>query len=165
MNNDSILLPIIIPLIASVLTLPIRRLAVVGQIIMLLGVFVNLIVAIFLFKHELTYSLPWAGLGMEFIPRLFHFSAFILLATAAFAFLFVVYCTSFMQGKSYANQFYFYLLVSVAMVNGAVLADNLVLMLFFWEGLLLTLFGMIALGGGWDDEPNSMTQPISGKKK
>ena len=33
------------------------------------------------------------------------------------------------------------------MVNGAVLADNLVLMLFFWEGLLGTLFGLIAIGG------------------
>jgi NADH-quinone oxidoreductase subunit L len=32
------------------------------------------------------------------------------------------------------------------MVNGAVLSDNLVLMLFFWEGLLLTLFGMIMIG-------------------
>ena len=31
-------------------------------------------------------------------------------------------------------------------VNGAVLADNLVVLLFFWEGLLLTLFGMIAIG-------------------
>ena len=30
---------------------------------------------------------------------------------------------------------------------GPFLADNLVLMLFFWEGLLLTLFGLIAIGG------------------
>jgi NADH-quinone oxidoreductase subunit L len=33
------------------------------------------------------------------------------------------------------------------MANGAVLADNLILLLFFWEGLLLTQFGMIAIGG------------------
>jgi NADH-quinone oxidoreductase subunit L len=51
-----------------------------------------------------------------------------------------------MQGKNYLNQFYSYLLISVAMVNGAVLADNLVLLLFFWEGLLLTLFGLITIG-------------------
>ena len=32
------------------------------------------------------------------------------------------------------------------MASGAVLADNLVLLVVFWEGLLLTLFGMIAIG-------------------
>jgi NADH-quinone oxidoreductase subunit L len=52
-----------------------------------------------------------------------------------------------MRNKPHLNQFYFYLLITVAMTNGAVLADNLVLMFFFWEGLLLTLFGMIAIGG------------------
>jgi NADH-quinone oxidoreductase subunit L len=52
-----------------------------------------------------------------------------------------------MRNKPHLNQFYCYLLITVAMANGAVLADNLVLMLFFWEGLLLTLFGMIAIGG------------------
>ena len=38
------------------------------------------------------------------------------------------------------------MLLTVAMASGAVLADNLVLLLVFWEGLLLTLFGMIATG-------------------
>ena len=51
-----------------------------------------------------------------------------------------------MRDKPYLNQFYSYLLITLAMTNGAVLADNLVLLLFFWEGLLLTLFGMIAIG-------------------
>ena len=31
------------------------------------------------------------------------------------------------------------------MVNGALLSDDLGLMLFFWEGLLCTLFGMLLL--------------------
>ncbi len=39
------------------------------------------------------------------------------------------------------------MLITLAFVNGAVLADNLILLLVFWEGLLLTLFGMIAIGG------------------
>ncbi len=148
MTNNLLLLPIVIPLIAGLLTLPIRqRLMGVREAIALLGTLLNLIVVTILFKHDLTYSLPWAGFGMEFILRLYHFSSFILLATGVFAFLFMLYCSSFMRDKSYLNQFYFYLLVSVAMVNGAVLADNLVLMLFFWEGLLLTMFGLIALGG------------------
>ena len=32
------------------------------------------------------------------------------------------------------------------MTNGAVIADNLVMMLFFWEGLMITLFAMILIG-------------------
>ena len=51
-----------------------------------------------------------------------------------------------MRDRPHRNQFYGYLLLSLAMTNGAVLADNLVVLLFFWEGLLLTLFGMIAIG-------------------
>jgi NADH-quinone oxidoreductase subunit L len=148
MTNHSLLLPIVIPLIASLLILPIRRRFMgVREAVALLGTFLNLAIVTILFKHDLIYSIPWAGFGMEFIFRLYHFSSFILLATAVFAVLFILYCCSFMRDKNYLNQFYFYLLISVAMVNGAVLADNLVLMLFFWEGLLLTMFGLIALGG------------------
>ncbi|MGA2916220.1 MAG: NADH-quinone oxidoreductase subunit L [Sedimentisphaerales bacterium] len=141
---NMILLPIIIPVVAALAIVIMPR---IRSAIALIGTFLNLAVAIVLFKQELTYSLPWAGYGMEFILRLYHFSAFILLATAGFAFLFMLYSSSFMRGKEKLNQFYCYLLISVTMVNGAVLADNLVLMLFFWEGLLLTLFGLIALGG------------------
>ena len=101
MTSNLILLPIVIPLIAGLLTLPIRRLAGLRNIIALVGTILNLIVAIILFKHEFIYSLPWAGFGMEFILRLYNFSAFILLATAVFAFLFILYCSSFMRDRNY----------------------------------------------------------------
>jgi NADH-quinone oxidoreductase subunit L len=39
-----------------------------------------------------------------------------------------------------APRFYFNLLISAAFALGAVLADNFVIMLFFWEGLLVTLY-------------------------
>jgi formate hydrogenlyase subunit 3/multisubunit Na+/H+ antiporter MnhD subunit len=147
MSDNIILLPIIIPLLAGILVPLFWRLRGLRETVAILATLVTLITAIALFKKELTYSLPWAGLGIEFILRLYHFSAFIVLAVAVFAFLVTLYCVSFMHNKSHLNQFYSYLLISVAMVNGAVLADNLVLMLFFWEGLLVTLFGLIALGG------------------
>ena len=78
--------------------------------------------------------------------RAYHFSTFIVLTVAGFAFLITLYCTAFLRDKDYANRFYAYLLISLALVNGALLADNLVLLLFFWEGLLITLFAMIAQG-------------------
>jgi NADH-quinone oxidoreductase subunit L len=51
-----------------------------------------------------------------------------------------------MRGKKRQRQYYAYLLLTLAQVNGAVLADNLAVMLIFWESLLLTLYGMIAIG-------------------
>lgn len=146
--NNLILFPIIIPLAAAVLVLVIRRrFEGFRAFIAAAATLLNLAVVIAAFRQELTCSFHWAGFGMDFALRLYPFSAFIVLATAAFSFLIVLYCCSFLRGKSYSGLFYFLLLVSVAMVNGAVLADNLVLMLFFWEGLLGTTFGMIAIGG------------------
>jgi formate hydrogenlyase subunit 3/multisubunit Na+/H+ antiporter MnhD subunit len=144
MNASTLILPVIIPLFAGILILAIRRMR---EIISLLATGAILIIGIALFKQQLTYSLPWAGFGIEFIFRLYPFSAFILLSTTTFAFLVMLYCCSFMRGKNHLNQFYSYFLITIAMANGAVLADNLVLLLFFWEGLLITLFGFIAIGG------------------
>ena len=176
MNDSTLLLPILVPLLAGVITLLLRRgegvppLRVAGilpanrgqdaldtkskgkmpsprEIVALATTAFTLVLAAMLYNHEKTFSLPWAGFGMEFLLWLYHFSSFILLAAAGFSFLVVLYCVSFMRGREHVNQFYAYLLLTLAFVNGAVLADNLVLLLFFWEGLLGTLFGLIALGG------------------
>jgi formate hydrogenlyase subunit 3/multisubunit Na+/H+ antiporter MnhD subunit len=147
MNELIILLPIIIPLVGALLVIIVRQLGGAKEGAALLATIFSLVTAIMLYGRELNYSLLWAGFGMEFTLRLYQFSAFILLAVAVFAFLITLYCCSFLRGKSYGTWFYFFLLVSTAMVNGAVLSDNLILMLFFWEGTMATLFGMIAIGG------------------
>ncbi len=147
MTEKILFLPIIIPLIGGILALvsfKSRRFFL--EKISFLVILGNLVLAGMIFKHNLQLDIPWAGLNLEFSLRLYNFSAFILLASAFFGFLVTLYSFSFMRDKQYANQFYAYLLFSLAFVNGAVLADNLILMLFFWEGLLLTLFGMIAIG-------------------
>jgi NADH-quinone oxidoreductase subunit L len=51
-----------------------------------------------------------------------------------------------MKGRESAWKFYFFMLITLAMAHGAALSNNLVMMLFFWEGLLVTLFGMIMNG-------------------
>ncbi|MDD5596246.1 MAG: proton-conducting transporter membrane subunit, partial [Candidatus Omnitrophica bacterium] len=144
MNN--IILPIIIPLIGTVAAIAfLKRLRFLLEGSAFLFASLNLILAVMLFKEKLSLSIPWA-LGLEFSLRLYHFSAFILLCVAGFGFLITLYSLAFLREKQYANQFYGYLFFTLAFANGAVLADNLILMLFFWEGLLLTLFGMIAIG-------------------
>lgn len=138
---------IIIPSVAGVLALLIpNRTRGLKECVALAATIANLIFPIVLFDKELTYNVPWVGFGLDFSLRLYHFSSFIILAAAGFSFLICLYSISFMKNKKFANQFYAYLLLSTAMVNGAVLADNLIVLLFFWEGLLLTLFGMIAIG-------------------
>jgi NADH-quinone oxidoreductase subunit L len=146
--NNTLFAPIILPAVAGVLALIVpARWKSVKEIITLIATLANLILASLLFGQEIYYAAPWGGgLGLEFSLRLYHFSGFIMLAAAGFAFLISLYSAVFMYKKQLTNQFYAYLLVTVAMVNGAVLADNLVVMLFFWEGLLLTLFGMIIIG-------------------
>lgn len=91
---------------------------------------------------------PGIGFGIEFSFRLYHFSSFIIAAVSAFTFLTALYCLSFFKDKNNPRQFYTYILLSLGFTNAAVLADNLVVMLFFWEGLLLLVFGMIAEGRG-----------------
>ena len=138
-----ILLPVIAGLLIFAIPKSIRK--IIGYFALFITV-VNLVIASILFKKNLMYSVPWAGFGIDFSLRLDNFSSFIILAAAVFCFLTTLYSTTFMKGKDKANQFFAYLLISLSMVNGAVIADNLIVMLFFWEGLLVTLFAMIIIG-------------------
>ena len=152
MSDSILLLTMVVPVAAGLAVLAIRRsLGILREVLTVLVTLANLAVAIVLFGQDLTYVRPWAGFGMDFSLRLYQFSGFILLATAGFSFLVALYSWKFMRGRPKLNQYYAYLLISLGLTNGAVLADNLVVLIFCWEGLLLTLFGMIAIGrpGAW----------------
>ena len=152
MSDSILLLTMVVPVAAGLAVLAIRRsLGILREVLTVLVTLANLAVAIVLFGQDLTYVRPWAGFGMDFSLRLYQFSGFILLAVAGFSLLVALYSWKFMRGRPKLNQYYAYLLISVGLTNGAVLADNLVVLLFCWEGLLLTLLGMIAIGrpGAW----------------
>jgi len=91
-------------------------------------------------------DLPWIGFGINFSLRIDQLSAFVIIAANIFGLLVALYSIPFMKGKRFAGQFFIYLLLSLIFINGAVLADNLIVMLFFWEGLLVTMFAMIMIG-------------------
>lgn len=142
-----ILFPITIPVTAGVLMLFVPNKArFVKESIALAATLMTLSLAFLLFKSNIGYFAPWVGYGFEFSLRVYHFSAFIMLAASSFAFLIAIYSAVSLFGKSYAKLFYCYFLITLGFVNGAVMSDNLLIMLFFWEGLLLTMFGMIAIG-------------------
>ncbi len=143
--TQTILLPIILlPAVLGGLLflLPLRA----SRIAFLLSSLVNAILAFSLFGKQADYIVPWAGFGLDFSLRLYQFSGFILAACAFFGLLIAVYSFKFMSDRHNQKQFYACLLLSLSFVNGAVLADNLALLLFFWEALLITMFVMINAG-------------------
>lgn len=144
---DIIFTPIVLPAIAALIALCLpKRTAGLAGILALIATFFNLIVAFTLFGREMTFTAPWGGFGIDLSLRLYHFSGFIIMAAALFSTLVALYSTVFMKGKEHLNQYYGYLLLTVALLNGAVLANNLAVLLFFWEALLVPLFGMIVIG-------------------
>jgi formate hydrogenlyase subunit 3/multisubunit Na+/H+ antiporter MnhD subunit len=143
-----LLYPILVPVVIALLLLVLPKKDFwLKSSISLIGTAINLGYAISLFGKEATLATSWCGYGFDFSLRLYHFSSFILLASAGFSILIVLYSFLFMKGREYIKQFYLFLMLTVAMVNGAVMANNLLLMLFFWEGLLLTMFVLIMTGG------------------
>ena len=147
MKLSVLLLFIFIPLITAIVCLFLPRNSRRLQgFLTFFGAVLNFILALKLFNKELFFNLPWLSNGIDFQLRLYQFSGFIILAVGFFSLLISLYSLSFLRDKNYSKQFCLYFLITLAFVNGSLLADNLILLLFFWEGLLLTLFGMIIIG-------------------
>jgi formate hydrogenlyase subunit 3/multisubunit Na+/H+ antiporter MnhD subunit len=155
MNDEmSLLLPILAPIAAGVLVLLTRRKG-LTELLSLLGAAAALAGAVWVQGRQIApFVLPWGGEALpwlQFSLRLYPFSAFMVLLASAFATAVVIYSFAFVRKERFPNQFYAYMLFSVGAVNGALLADHLVTMLFFWEGMLGAMFGIIAVGrpGAW----------------
>ncbi len=147
MRGLELILPIFFPLGASLLCLLFPKESSSGSgIVALVVSTVNLAVAVVDFPLRSSLYLPWFEPGFTFAVKLTAFSAFLLVAVAGFGFLVTLYSTLFLKGQRAANRFFFYALVTVGLANGVLLSDDLVLLLIFWEGLLLTTFGMIVTG-------------------
>ncbi len=138
-----VLLPSLCGLIA--LIIPERKFA-AKSLVLIIAAVLDLLFAIALFLGEdMTFVRPWAGFEVNLALRLYPFAKFMLLGVGGFALLAAFYSASYMRGKRSGAQFFFYL-NTLALANGAFLANNLEVMLFFWEAMMLTMFGMIICG-------------------
>ncbi len=148
MTQTALLLAIAVPAVAALLTLlvPNRRAPWAPAILAMLVCGFELAVAIYVFPTDFAFAWPWMGFGVDFALRLSRLSAFVFLGIAALSFLVTLYSTVAMAKAPSSRRFHAWVLLTVAFSAGAVLADNLVLFLVFWEGLLVTLFAMIAAG-------------------
>ncbi len=112
------------------------------------GGLLNLLFAAALFaaKQEIAFTLRFGSGSLDMGIRLNEYSAlFLFLGAGAFSII-TLYCTAWLKEKPYAGLFMMYLFISLAMVNGAFISDSMGLMLFFWEGLLCTLLGLLLIG-------------------
>ncbi len=149
MTGPMLLLPIFLPVAIALIAILIpSRVRYVREGISVLGSVVLLYFGYAFFTiKDLTWKVSWLGNGMDFDLRLYHFSAFILLGLAGFLFLITLYSTVKMKNVPRVREYYAYVFLTAAFANGATLSNNFVPLIFFWEGLLLTLYGLITIGG------------------
>ncbi|NTV79940.1 MAG: NADH-quinone oxidoreductase subunit L [Candidatus Aminicenantes bacterium] len=144
-----LLLPILLPaVLAAILLLLPRTLRLLRDVLAVAGAAVLVYYGFVFFSvKDLRYAVPWLGMGIDFDLRLYHFSSFILLALAGFLILITLYATVKMKDAPRGREFMAYVFLTAAFANGAVLANHFVPLVFFWEGLLVTLYGLITIGG------------------
>ncbi|MBI5543163.1 MAG: NADH-quinone oxidoreductase subunit L [Deltaproteobacteria bacterium] len=111
-----------------------------------LALLANVLVAGLAFHQPLTAEIPLGTYGFTLALRQDALSSFIIIAASGLAFLLSLYAAQFMNGRKHAGWFFAFYLLTIALLQGAVLANHLVTLLFFWEGMLVALFVMIALG-------------------
>jgi formate hydrogenlyase subunit 3/multisubunit Na+/H+ antiporter MnhD subunit len=145
--------PIIVPAVAGLIPIFIPRKGrmVAGLIafIVMAWMFAR---ALSLFgRWELAYNVHLFTIAgaypIDFALRLYHFSSFILLFIMLFGALVVFYSLGFLRGKDTSSIYYTYILWTVAAAAGAVLTDNLLILLIFWEILTFLLYFLVNLGG------------------
>ncbi|MEK6796189.1 MAG: NADH-quinone oxidoreductase subunit L [Spirochaetota bacterium] len=148
-NEMLIILSIVVPAAAGIIAILFpERVKFVREAITLIAVTFGLYAAITLFAvpGEVRIFHKWLPFGADIDFRLYHFSKFLLLAASGFSILIALYSAAFMRKRSHQRLYYPYFLLTAAMSYGAILSNNLMLLLVFWGGLLLTLYGMIAIG-------------------
>lgn len=73
-------------------------------------------------------------------------NSFVVLAISLFSVLTVIYSFRFMKGRRGLIQYYAYIILTAIVSIGAVLSNNLILLLVFWGFLGLTLYLLINMG-------------------
>jgi formate hydrogenlyase subunit 3/multisubunit Na+/H+ antiporter MnhD subunit len=145
--------PIIVPALAGIIPVFIpRRGKMVAGIIALAVAAWMFVRALGLFgMWELAYNVRLFTIAgvypIDFSLRLYHFSAFILLFVMLFGLLIILYSLGFLRGKDKSSTYYTFILWTLAASAGAVLTDNLLMLLIFWEILTALLYFLVNMGG------------------
>ncbi|MCM8817438.1 MAG: NADH-quinone oxidoreductase subunit L, partial [Candidatus Omnitrophica bacterium] len=108
-------------------------------------------------SDNIVFTMTWFISEINFSLKASALSKFILLWTWCFSFLIAMYVSSRMYNEK-LREFLTYLLITAGFASGAILADSFIVLLFFWEALLVTLYLFITLGG----RDNSIRTAVKG---
>jgi formate hydrogenlyase subunit 3/multisubunit Na+/H+ antiporter MnhD subunit len=140
-----LLMPILIPLVAGLLSFFIPRLR---NEFAFAGALVTFYYAlrIFLLSRHGVMTYDYASIGPVAIGlRVDGLSAFVLLALAFLGLTAVSFSLRYMRGSPGVGAFYLFLLFTIAAAAGVFMAGDLMLVLFFWGFLAAVLYGMLFL--------------------
>ncbi|MFH1501738.1 MAG: proton-conducting transporter membrane subunit [Candidatus Eisenbacteria bacterium] len=145
------LVPIVVPAIAGGLCLLVpRRVKFLREALSLFALTWTLVATLRLFgQWPMSYVKDWVSLGGLTVPfdlMLNHFSAFIIVFVALFGLGIGLYSVSWLTREYDGRRYYAFLLWTVAASCGAVLANNLLVLLVFWEALTAILFVYVNTG-------------------
>jgi formate hydrogenlyase subunit 3/multisubunit Na+/H+ antiporter MnhD subunit len=153
MMDRILLYPIAIPVVAAIVCffLP-KRAAAIREGLALAAALATTGIAGFLFTQpDLRFTVSWLAFGpnlvISFDLLATHFARLVLISVALFAVLAVSYSIKFMAGHARHGEYYAYLLAALGMAAGAVLANNLIVLLFFWELLGFFLYLAVTVSG------------------
>ena len=84
--------------------------------------------------------------------KLDYLNSFVVLAIIIFSILVIIYSLRFMRGKPRLVEYYLWIALTTLASIGAVLANNLILLLVFWGFLGITLYLLVNMGGKDSDK-------------
>lgn len=148
-----LLYPIALPIIAAIICILLPKSAtLIREGIALIATVVTVGISGYVFtQSDLQFTVAWLAFGsdlvIEFDLLAIFFARLILLSAALFAFLAVLYSIKFICDQARHGEYYAYLLAAPGMTAGAVLANNLIVLLFFWEMLGVFLFLSVTISG------------------
>jgi formate hydrogenlyase subunit 3/multisubunit Na+/H+ antiporter MnhD subunit len=144
-----IAVPILIGLIC--LLIP-KRVRGVHEALTILTTAISIAFSILIFNRpSLSIHIPWltltSNLTLSFDFQSLAYARLTLLVISIFGFLAALYSVVFMSKHARRNEYYAYFLMALGVTSGAVLSDNLLLLLLFWELHGFLLFLMAGLNG------------------
>jgi formate hydrogenlyase subunit 3/multisubunit Na+/H+ antiporter MnhD subunit len=117
----------------------------------LIGVFAGaagaLAVALSQLGQSLEFTRAWAGWNMDFSLKLNPANAPLVIAAAVLTLVVTAWAGISGTYPAKSKVFMASMLFALAMASGALMANNLVAMLFFWQAMWAPVFGMIQAGG------------------
>ena len=137
---SGILYLLAIPFVAGVIAILLpKKVRPAIETVGILGSVGSLAYVTYVYVNLVSYTSSWW--------RIDGLSRFILLFCGVFGFLIALYSLKFMRRFDRLNEYYGYLLFTIGASFGAVLANNMILLVGFWGFLAFTLFMLITIGG------------------